>query len=368
MERIAIVTNSKTPYRKLQFENFKRNTDYSINVYYTDKNVMGRKWNVDVMNDINEYRLSYLNSNEYKSLISVVKENDYIFIGGYEKIKYLVLALLCKIYKKKYVLIFDGIDPLKVEKFEGYFKFNIKKIFIKNAYMIFGNGKISKKFFVEKFNYNEKKIINQFLSVDNQTIFELKKNKKNLKHIYRKQLGISLNSKVIIYSGRLVARKNVHHILSAINNLENKENYTLLILGDGEEKEKLIIEAKKKCIDIVVTGFIKNQKELFNHYFAGDLLILPSSDEPWGLVVNEAMAAGLPVIVSTNCGCSYDLIDENGYIFSTGNIEDLKKSIEILEINNSYEEFGLKSIEIIKKWDFENSCKSFKEIMYELKK
>ena len=125
--------------------------------------------------------------------------------------------------------------------------------------------------------------------------------------------------------------------------------------------------AKEKKVNIVITGFIKDQEELFKHYFSGDMLVLPSQDEPWGLVVNEAMAAGLPVNVSKNCGCSYDLINGNGYIFETGNINELASLFDVLYENNLYIKLGEKSNEIIKEWNNNKSSEYFKKVVDLLK-
>lgn len=102
-------------------------------------------------------------------------------------------------------------------------------------------------------------------------------------------------------------------------------------------------------------------------YYAGDILILPSYDEPWGLVVNEAMAAGLPVIVSNECGCSLDLVrdGENGYILTDlENSETLRNLI--MKVLKNKESFSKKSLEIIDNWTFENSRKSFEELLKSL--
>ena len=119
---------------------------------------------------------------------------------------------------------------------------------------------------------------------------------------------------------------------------------------------------------MIITGFISNQEELFKHYFVGDALILPSIYEPWGLVVNEAMLAGLPVLVSDICGCSLDLVEEgkNGYIIDPKSIDDIADKIEKTIYNNSENMMRLKSKEIINEWKFSNSAQNLKTIISNL--
>jgi len=87
-------------------------------------------------------------------------------------------------------------------------------------------------------------------------------------------------------------------------------------------------------------------------------------NEPWGLVVNEAMAAGLPVIVSNECGCSLDLVrdGENGYILTDLENSETLRNLIMKALKNK-ESFSKKSLEIIDNWTFENSRKSFEQLL-----
>jgi len=173
--------------------------------------------------------------------------------------------------------------------------------------------------------------------------------------------NIPIDSEVVIFSGRLIKRKNVDLI---INSLIGFKKVFLLIIGDGEEKIRLSDLARRKGIDFAITGFIEEQEELFKIYNVGDILILPSYNEPWGLVVNEAMAAGLPVIVSNECGCSLDLVrdGENGYILTDLENSETLRNLIMKALKNK-ESFSKKSLEIIDNWTFENSRKSFEELL-----
>jgi glycosyltransferase involved in cell wall biosynthesis len=93
-----------------------------------------------------------------------------------------------------------------------------------------------------------------------------------------------------------------------------------VFVGSGELEVALRESAAKLAVPAFFTGF-KNQSELPACYAAADALVLPSQSETWGLVVNEAMACGLPAVVSDVIGCVPDLIDEGatGYAFPAGN-------------------------------------------------
>jgi len=370
--KISFITNGRTPYRKLQFEEFSKIPDTKFNIYYTNPNVLERKWKVPPIKNVTERalkgikfseRIGYLNF----GLKRIVLDSDVVLIGGTIEPTYQLIARLCRKYQKKYVLVFDGVSPKKVEMINrNSFIYKLKKDIIKDSAVIFGNGAIAIKYFSEVFGYPKDRIFNQYLTVDIETIKDFRKYKNELKKQIISKYNIPLNKNVVIYSGRLIKRKNVDLI---IKSMEGLKNVFLLIVGDGEENEKLSKLASKLKIDFKITGFIEDQEELFKLYYAGDLLILPSYNEPWGLVVNEAMAAGLPVIVSNESGCSLDLVKdgENGFILSDLENPEILRNLIIKTLENK-ENFSKKSLEIIDNWTFENSRESFESLLKAISK
>ena len=101
--------------------------------------------------------------------------------------------------------------------------------------------------------------------------------------------------------------------------------FTVVMAGSGELEQELRAFCEQHALDnVVFTGFV-NQSELPALYAASDIFVLPSEHEPWGLAVNEAMCAGLPVVVSREVGCALDLVQDgvNGYTPAAGDIEGL---------------------------------------------
>lgn len=365
--KVAFVTNLRAPYRILQFNEFNRIENIEFTAYYTHKEAQNRKWESIKSIGYEEIYLDGINLSEKygcinKGLYSIVKNNDIIIIGGYEQPTYMLISILCKILKKPYIISFDGISTNRLNDKEESFKNIIKNIVIKDASYILGNGTVSKRYFNEVFNYPIERIYNQYLTVDSKKINELYKAKEFYRKEYREKYSIDMKEKVLIYSGRLISIKNIESVIKAISKLE-KSNLTLLITGGGELENQLKQLSKNLNVKVVITGFISEQEELFKHYFAGDALILPSTYEPWGLVVNEAMFAGLPVLVSKICGCSLDLVKNNGYIIDPYDADDIKNKIKSVLYEGDIDYMGRKSREIINEWTFKNSRKSLKKIL-----
>src|SRR5262249_45910530 len=106
--------------------------------------------------------------------------------------------------------------------------------------------------------------------------------------------------------------------------------------------------------NVVFTGFV-NQSELPALYAAADVFALPSENEPWGLAVNEAMCAGLPVVVSREVGCVADLVQNgvNGYAPDAGDIDGLARALRLLiEDKGLRRRQGQASLVRIRQWSY----------------
>ena len=153
-----------------------------------------------------------------------------------------------------------------------------------------------------------------------------------LRDATRASLKISANGKVVLFSGKLSARKGPDLLLRAIKQLptEIREKMVVLFLGSGDLKEALQSLARETpAVTVHFLGF-QNQTQLSQYYHAADFLALPSlSSETWGLVVNDGLHHGLPCLVSDAVGCAPDLIERGvtGDVFQTGSTVGLSQSI-----------------------------------------
>jgi glycosyltransferase involved in cell wall biosynthesis len=129
-----------------------------------------------------------------------------------------------------------------------------------------------------------------------------------------------------LYAGKLEPKKRIMDLLHAFEQaLRDNRALHLLVAGTGELMSEAQAFAHSRGLPVSLAGFF-NQTEITRAYAAADCLVLPSDyGETWGLVVNEAMACGLPAIVSDRVGCGPDLIEEGktGAIFPFGDIDAL---------------------------------------------
>jgi len=131
-----------------------------------------------------------------------------------------------------------------------------------------------------------------------------------------------------LYVGRFAPEKNLRRLLEAYGRYragKPEQCWELVLVGEGEERGALEAMIAEGCLEGVRLGPWAGIEELAVWYGLASCFILPSLREPWGLVVNEAMAAGLPVLVSERCGCVPELVEEggNGFVFDPLDAEAL---------------------------------------------
>ncbi|MGP0075664.1 MAG: glycosyltransferase family 4 protein [Bryobacteraceae bacterium] len=148
--------------------------------------------------------------------------------------------------------------------------------------------------------------------------------------------GIPADVPVFLYCGKMIPKKHPLTLLRAAGLARAQgARFHLLLVGDGELRVECERFASEQQLPATFAGFI-NQTRIPEAYVAADCLVLPSDEgETWGLVVNEAMACGLPAIVSDRVGCGPDLIvaGETGQVFPFGNERDLARALLDLSSN-----------------------------------
>lgn len=180
----------------------------------------------------------------------------------------------------------------------------------------------------------------------------------------RATLGLPADAVVLLYCGRLAKEKDVITLIRAAAMLhhDGATKLAVLIVGDGPMREELQIEAERTAPGLAYfTGF-RNQTELPAIYQLADLFVLPSLFETWGLVVNEAMNAARPVILSDRVGCRLDLVreGENGSVFQAGNAEHLAATLRPwIQDPEKREKGGRASLEIINHWGLDEDAAGF---------
>ncbi len=172
-----------------------------------------------------------------------------------------------------------------------------------------------------------------------------------------------LPKRFFLCSARFIPEKNLERLLVAYACYRKQWTaqrvdgapWDLVLLGDGPARNEVCREVTRLALGDVVhrVGF-RQYDELPAFYALASALVLPSVSETWGLVVNEAMACGLPVLVSRQCGCARDLVipDRNGYVFDPTDVAQISDALYAVASRSETERaaMGVAGQAIIEKW------------------
>jgi glycosyltransferase involved in cell wall biosynthesis len=173
----------------------------------------------------------------------------------------------------------------------------------------------------------------------------------------RSDLGLPRASTVFLFAGKLIGQKRPLDVLRAFAAVSSIRERALIFAGDGELMEQARREAARLQIDSQTRflGF-QNQSELASLYGACDVLVLPSGTEPWGLVVNEAMAGGMCAVVSDQVGAGPDLVPDPALVFPAGDVGRLARILSRLCEDAEWLAFQKREASSrIASWDIENT-------------
>jgi glycosyltransferase involved in cell wall biosynthesis len=161
----------------------------------------------------------------------------------------------------------------------------------------------------------------------------------------RASLGLPVDDFVVLFVGKLEPKKRPQDAVTAVARLGG--GASLLVVGTGPLESICREQARTSSVHVSWAGFL-NQSQLGRAYAAADCLILPSWGETWGLVVNEAMATGLPCVVSDRVGCAPDLVipGQTGDVFAVGDADGLAAAVARVRKRRQ------------EGWDFAKVCRS----------
>jgi glycosyltransferase involved in cell wall biosynthesis len=302
-------------------------------------------------------------------LISKEKFDAVIVLTGYTHVSFWITLLAAKLTKKKF---FFSTDSSKIEpRNKQRIKFWLKKLLLPFIFSLADTVIVSStlgKQMVSSLGMTEELIALAPFSVDNDWwIYE--SSLVNVDSV-RDDWNISKKAIVLLFCAKLQPWKRPHDVLRAFAKANIKDNY-LVFAGDGILKVELETEAELLGIQdkIRFLGFI-NQSQLPSVYRSVDLFILPSGYEPFGLVVNEAMLCGCPVIVSDKVGAGYDLVKhgETGFIYPSGDVDALTIILkDALADRDLLKSMGNKAIKRMESWSYEEYIKSIVKALDKLK-
>jgi glycosyltransferase involved in cell wall biosynthesis len=183
----------------------------------------------------------------------------------------------------------------------------------------------------------------------------------------RNELQLEPGRPIVLFASKLQTRKHADHLVEAyrlcLDGPPREARPYLVIVGDGEERANLEAQcARHRLTDVRFAGF-RNQSELPRFFQLAQVFVLPSRHEPWGLIVNEAMASGCPVIVSSDVGCHADLVieGETGCVYPVGDVHALCAALQrVLATPETAARMGEAARRRMASWSFEQDVEGLR--------
>lgn len=361
--KVLFLTNIPTPYRVSFFNELGKRCELTVLYERTDARNRDKNWNDKKANYFKEIFLNGFALGDESSLaLSVLKHlnkkvYDVIIIGGYSTFTGMLAISYLKIMKIPYILNVDG----GVVKRDSVLKGTLKKTFIKGATAWLSTGNETNKYLLHYGAEQEKIHKYAFSSVLEKDILSSILTESE-KQVIKKKLNLS-NDKVVISVGQFIERKGFDVLLRSSVNID--ENIQIYIIGGKPTREYLEIKEHLKLNNVHFLDFT-NSKELKLYYLSADLFVLPTREDIWGLVINEAMSYGLPVITTESCVAGLELIEdnENGFIIPTESVLDLSNQINFLMSEEKLrEDIGKRNLKKMKNYTIEKMAEDHIEII-----
>ncbi|MBI2632840.1 MAG: glycosyltransferase family 4 protein [Parcubacteria group bacterium] len=388
-KKLAIFISHPVQYQAPLYQQLAEENDIDLTVYFYSRHGIEESYDQE-FNKKFKWDIPLLEGYHYEFLTNQSPAPGFHFFG------FINLNIFKKIYKNKFdavmvntwsyasdwFVLFATLftktpiflrteNPLNQELFKSKWKIILKKIIFGkllfpriSAFLYIGEE--NRKFYLY-YGVPESKLFFAPYAVDNDRLISKSQKLESQKNQLQKKLGIAPGKVVILFVGKFIEKKRPLDLLAAYH-LMSCDNKALVLVGEGRlrnEIENFI--AMNNLENVYLIGF-KNQTELSHYYALADILVLSSGmNETWGLVVNEAMCFGLPIIASNMVGCGTNLVkhNENGYIFPLGNIKMFSEYLDDLTKNSEKrKKFGKKSFEIIQKYSYSKTVATIKNILF----
>jgi 1,2-diacylglycerol 3-alpha-glucosyltransferase len=275
-----------------------------------------------------------------------------VMVPGYATLPALAAALWARVHGKTSILMTESTayDHERV----GW-KELIKAKLLRLLFDVAVTGGTAHRRYLEQLGFPKDKVARYYDVVDNSTLAQ---ETLDLRRFGAGLFGLPLHP-YFLYVGRMAPEKNVEGLLGAwFAYRDEGGDWPLVLVGDGSALPELrIMAAKSQYGSEVHFAGMKTSHDLPAYYAFAGCFVLPSTREPWGLVVNEAMASSLPVLVSSRCGSAEDLVEEgkNGFTFDPHS-QELKARLRQIASFSEKElrAMGIRSSEIIAAYSPQN--------------
>ncbi len=368
MKKIAVLTNELPPYRRPIFELLGQHEGFEVKVYLSTRKEPHRLWD-DAANlphvmvqTILNFAIRFPKSERLihfpiAAPLVLMREHPDVIISAEFGFRTLMAWLYCALLRKP-LIIWSGETPYGAAIAIAPQR-ALRRFLAQRASGFLAYGEAARQY-LHTLNVDNRKISVLTQAVDNDYWIESAQtaDAEEVWHIHK------LSGRIALCVGSLLYRKGIHHLIEAWAALpeELQQENTLLLVGGGDERQRLeALASELNAHNVIFAGPIPPHK-LSAYYAAADFLVHPALLDVWGLVVNEAMASGLPVLCSKYAGCAQELIvpGQTGEIFDPADTAAFSSLlVRWLRLPHKTPDSAIQAH--IQQWNFESSVRGILE-------
>lgn len=358
--KVLFMVNLPSPYRAMFFSELGKLCDLTVMYERASASDRDKRWKAD---EADTYKTIFLKGKEVGAdnsfcpeILRYLKKEkyDYYVVGMYSTYTAMLAITYFKLSNIPFILSTDG----GFVGHESKIKYIIKRHFIKAASNWLSTSDKASEYLMHYGAKKEEIYLYPFTSLKERDLREARELTEETRKAIKSELNIK-EEKVILGVGQFIYRKGFDLLIKAAKNLS--ENIGVYIVG-GEPTEEYLSLAKGLNDRIHFIGFV-GKEEVAKYYKCADIFVLPTREDIWGLVVNEALSYGTPCITTNRCGAGCALIKDgvNGYIVPTNNDKELVTKINSL-LNSKSRDIRKACIESVENYTIEKMAKRHIEI------
>ena len=363
MRKILYLTTYASPYKVEFLDELGKYAD--ITVLFSDRmedqSHRSSDWFVQVKGRFHPVQLqkSLMQTQGRRLCLDVMpwlrKPWDDIIIAGYSCPTAAIAELWLKMKKLPFYMEVDG----GLIREDSPLQYRIKRTLVRTASAWLSSGDYTTDYLVHYGADRSRVHTYPFTSLWEKDILKAAPTQQE-KAVLRKRLSME-EKKIVLYVGRFTEAKGMDALLQAAPALDAD---TGVYFVGGEPEEKHLQFCREHGLSHVHFVGFQKKESLKNYYLAADLMVLPTKSDVWGLVINEAMSLGLPVITTDRCVAGMELIQDgiNGYIVPVGDGEKLRQAIHAV-LRADYGAMGRNALETIRPYSIENMAKIHMDIL-----
>lgn len=351
--KVLFITNIPSPYRVEFFKELGKFCDLTVLFEKAVSNERDSSWKEYSFNGFKGVILKGIKSSTDKAFCPLVikylsnKKFDVIIVSNVASATGMLAIQYMKLFHIPYYIEGDGA----FSKSGKGFKEKVKRYFIKGAKGYFSTSQMHDEYYLMYGAEKNKIFTYPFTSLKKDDI--LQSVPQDMEKVQlRKELDMT-EKYIILAVGQFIHRKGFDVLIKSAKMLS--ENIGIYFVGGKPTNEYIKLVQDEKFTNIHFIGF-KEKSELRKYYIASDIFVLPTREDIWGLVINEAMACALPIITTDKCIAGLELVegDYNGYIVPTEDPQSIADSISMILSNQTLrEKMSFNSLKKIKDYTIE---------------